>query len=313
MIKKHYLKLLDFDNKPTFLTKYLQASSLLRLQKIGFFCGMDFASKNIYNFKEYISRYDHSLSVALLTYKLTHAKKATLAGLFHDISTPCFSHVIDFMNEDYIKQETTEKYTKDIIMKDKYLIECLKEDNIGIDEVEDFKKYPIVDSPRPRLCADRLDGLIYIGTTWTQNLVIEEIKQIIDDLIIVNNEDEKLEIAFKSLKIAQKIKTTSEIDNQYCSSKEDNYMMLLLAKIVKILIKRGYIKYEDLYIWNEDDLISLLNMINDEEIRNYFYIFKTIQKQDIPGTNELRVKKRVLDPLVANKRFSKIKKIITKV
>ena len=307
MIKKYYLKLLDVDNKPTFLTKYLQAPSLLRLRKIGFFCGMDFASKNIYNFKEYISRYDHSLSVALLTYKLTHDKKATLAGLFHDISTPCFSHVIDFMNEDYIKQETTEKYTKDIIMKDKYLIECLKEDNIGIDEVEDFKKYPIVDSPRPRLCADRLDGLIYIGTTWTQNLVIEEIKQIIDDLTIVNNEDEKLEIAFKSLKIAQLIKTTSEIDNQYCSYKEDNYMMLLLAKIVKLLIKKGYIKYEDLYIWNEDDLISLLNMINDEEIRNYFYIFKTIKKQDIPNANELRVKKRVLDPLVVNKRLSKLK------
>lgn len=307
MIKKYYLKLLDVDNKPTFLTKYLQAPSLLRLRKIGFFCGMDFASKNIYNFKEYISRYDHSLSVALLTYKLTHDKKATLAGLFHDISTPCFSHVIDFMNEDYIKQETTEKYTKNIIMKDKYLIECLKEDNIGIDEVEDFKKYPIVDSPRPRLCADRLDGLIYIGTTWTQNLVIEEIKEIIDDLTIVNNEDEKLEIAFKSLKIAQKVKTTSEIDDQYCSSKEDNYMMLLLAKIVKLLIKKGYIKYEDLYIWNEDDLISLLNMINDEEIRNYFYIFKTIKKQDIPNANELRVKKRVLDPLVVNKRLSKLK------
>lgn len=307
MIKKYYLKLLDVDNKPTFLTKYLQAPSLLRLRKIGFFCGMDFASKNIYNFKEYISRYDHSLSVALLTYKLTHDKKATLAGLFHDISTPCFSHVIDFMNEDYIKQETTEKYTKNIIMKDKYLIECLKEDNIDIDEVEDFKKYPIVDSPRPRLCADRLDGLIYIGTTWTQNLVIEEIKEIIDDLTIVNNEDEKLEIAFKSLKIAQKVKTTSEIDDQYCSSKEDNYMMLLLAKIVKLLIKKGYIKYEDLYIWNEDDLISLLNMINDEEIRNYFYIFKTIKKQDIPNANELRVKKRVLDPLVVNKRLSKLK------
>ncbi len=66
---------------------------------------MDDASKDIYDFREYISRYDHSLTVCLIVYKLTKDKKATLAGLFHDIATPCFSHVIDYMNQDYENQE----------------------------------------------------------------------------------------------------------------------------------------------------------------------------------------------------------------
>ena len=121
MYLQHYLKELGYSNIPEFLTKYLETPSLLRLKKVGYFCGMDYASKNIYNFKESFSRFDHSLTVSLLVYKLTKDKKATLAGLFHDIATPCFSHVIDYMNEDYEKQESTEEYTEYILRNDEYL------------------------------------------------------------------------------------------------------------------------------------------------------------------------------------------------
>ena len=109
MFKTYYLKVLSSNKVPRFLKKYLEVPTLKRLKEIGYFCGMDYASKDIYNFKEYITRYDHSLTVALLVYRLTKNKEATIAGLFHDISTPCFSHVIDYMNKDYSKQETAEK------------------------------------------------------------------------------------------------------------------------------------------------------------------------------------------------------------
>ena len=111
---KFYLDTLEYSERPDFLNKYLKTPCLTRLKKVGYFCGMDYASKNIYNFKENITRYDHSLTVALLTWKCTKDKKATLAGLFHDIATPCFSHVIDYMNKDYENQESTEEYTEKI-------------------------------------------------------------------------------------------------------------------------------------------------------------------------------------------------------
>lgn len=130
MSLQFYLEQLNDKNPPEFLTKYLETPSLLRLKKVGYFCGMDYASKDIYNFSEYISRYDHSLTVCLLVYKLTKSKLATLAGLFHDIATPCFSHVIDYMNKDYENQESTEEYTERILRNDEYLKRCLKEDNI---------------------------------------------------------------------------------------------------------------------------------------------------------------------------------------
>lgn len=135
----------------------------MRLKKVGYFCGMDYASKDIYNFREKISRYDHSLTVSLLVYKLTKDKIMTLAGLFHDIATPCFSHVIGYMNQDYEIQESTEEYTEEILRKDNYLQKCLKEDNIDIDDIIDFKKYTIVDNDRPKVCADRIDGVILTG------------------------------------------------------------------------------------------------------------------------------------------------------
>ena len=51
---------------------------------------MDFASKNIYDFSEYISRFAHSLTTALLTYKVTQDKTMTVAALFHDVANSLF-------------------------------------------------------------------------------------------------------------------------------------------------------------------------------------------------------------------------------
>ncbi len=231
MYYEYYLEKLKQGNIPLFLQKYLNCPSLLRLKKIDYFCGMKYASKKVYNFTENISRFDHSLTTALLVYNLTKDKKATIAALFHDIATPCFSHVIDYMNEDFLKQESTEAFTKQIIMNDKYLQECLKEDNINPEDIVDFKNYSILDNDRPKLCADRLDGIILTGIAWTKDIRKFQIDLILNDLIILNNESNEPEIGFKDEKIAKIVLSISKNIDKYCQSKEDNYMMLLLAKI----------------------------------------------------------------------------------
>ena len=33
-----------------------------------------------------------------------------------------------------------------------------------------FKKYSIVDNDRPKVCADRIDGVILTGIGWTKNI-----------------------------------------------------------------------------------------------------------------------------------------------
>lgn len=303
MYLEYYQEQLGISNIPDFLIKYLKSPSLLRLKEIGYLCGMDYASNDIYDFQERISRYDHSLTVFLIVYKLTKNKKTALAGLFHDVATPCFSHVIDYMNQDYERQESTEEYTEYILKNDDYLLECLKEDNIDIDDIINFKKYSIVDNERPKVCADRIDGVILTGIGWTKNITKKDIKQIIENMSIFKNENNEDEIGFSSLEIAKKVLEVSESIDMYCHSKEDNYMMQLLANITKLAIERNYLSYQELYSYSEEELFNLLKAQNDEELQMLIEKFKTIKKEDIPNIELPKVKVRSLNPLVNGKRI----------
>ena len=302
MYYSYYLKLLDYKRMPNFLEKYLNSPCLIRLKKVGYFCGMDYASKNVYDFKEEISRFDHSLSVALLIYKLTRNKKMTLAGLFHDVATPCFSHVIDYMNNDYANQESTEEFTEEIIRNDKYVLKCLKKDKIKIDDIVDFKKYTIVDNKRPKLCADRMDGVILTGSLWAKNITIEDIKLIVKSLAIFQNEEKELELGFKDRNIAEKVVKVSEEIDVISHSNEDNYMMQLLADMTKYAIDNGHLIYKDLFYYNEEQVFNIFDEIDDKKFKEDLYKFRNIRLEDIPNIELPFIKKRDLNPLIMGKR-----------
>ena len=304
MLLKYYLEQLDYNDMPLFLKKYLKCPSLVRLMSVGYFCGMDFASKSVYNFDEYISRFDHSLTTSLLTYKVTNDKTMTVAALFHDIATPCFSHVIDYMNEDYEKQESTEELTEDIIKNDKYLLKCLKEDNIDVDNIINFKNFSIVDNDRPKCCADRLDGVILTGIAWTKNVTKDDIKKIINDVRVFKNEDNEDEIGFNNRDIVSKIIDVSKSIDLYCHTNEDNYMMHLLANITKLSIDKGYITYDDLYSLNEVELFNILKKSTDKELLDKINLFENINIDSIPMIDIPNIKVRVLKPLVNGKRYN---------
>lgn len=300
---KYYLELLGYSDMPDFIIKYLSCPSLIRLKDVGYFCGMDYASKDIYDFREYISRYDHSLTVALIVYKLTHDKKATIAGLFHDIATPCFSHVIDYMNKDHEKQETTEEYTDFVIENDIWLCHCLEEDGIYLGDIVDFKKYSIVDNDRPKACADRIDGVVLTGIGWTKNISKNDIKNIVMAMRMFKNENEELEIGFNSLEVAKLVLKVSESIDSYCHSKEDFYMMELLAKITKYAIDMNIICYDDLYKLNEKELFNILEESSDLYLKELIMEFKTKKKEDIEDVKVSNVKIRDLNLLVNGERL----------
>ena len=300
---EQYKEILYDDEFYKTLGNYLKVPSLKRLNNIGYFCGMDYASKDIYDFPEYISRYDHSLSVALITWKLTKDKKSTIAALFHDISTPCFSHVIDYMNKDYKNQESTEMFTYDILKNDKELLECLKQDNLNIEDISNFKKYSIVDNDRPKLCADRLDGIILTGLYWTKDLYKDDIKNIIDNVVVYKNEFDELEIGFKNIQIAEFVVRVNKNIDVYCHSKEDNYMMELLADITRCAINKNIINYKELFILDEKTLFKILIKCDDVEIKEKIVKFQSIKLSDIPDINLPDVKIRTLKPLVYYKRI----------
>lgn len=295
---------------PEFLKKYLILDSLKRLKNIGYFCGMDYASKDIYDFTFYISRFDHSLSTALITWEFTKNKKATLAALFHDITSPCFSHVIDYLNGDYNLQESTEIKNPSIILNDKLLQKFLKEDELTFNDIIDFKKYSIVDSERPKLCADRVDGIILPSLAWTKNLEMKEAFKILDNLEVYINECGEQEIGFKSKEVAVRAKELNDIIDEYTHSKEDYYMMSLLKFITNYALIKSIITYEELFIKDEIYVIDLFeDLASKDTYFNYsFKKFKTIVKEEIPNLPLEKIKNKNLDPLVKGKRLSTILK-----
>ncbi len=288
---------------PEFLKKYLELDIVKRLKGISLLCGMDYASKYAYDFKCYISRYDHSLDVALIVWNLTHDKKATLAGLFHDISTPVFSHVIDYMNHDYVEQETTEAKTLEILMSSNGLKKCLKQDNISLYEIADFKKYSLVDLDRPSLCADRLDGTICSGINWTKSIDGETSKNIVEDIILVKNESNQDEIAFRSEECAKKFLDLNDEVNVITHSNNDNYMMMLLADIVRLAIDLEIVDYESLYYLTEEEVIECIedNLDLSNDLKQKWNLFKNIK--DIPKIEIPKVKNKIISPIVVDKRL----------
>ena len=282
---------------PEFLNKYLYLDIMQRLKDISFFCGMDRASKHVYNFNYNISRYDHSVNVALITWKLTQDKPATLAALFHDISTPVFSHVIDFMNGDIINQESTEEKTYDILFSSSKLKEYLEQDGILLEDVADFKKYTVVDYDRPHLCADRLDGTILTALSWGSILTFDKVEDIIKSCILALNDKGEEEIAVNDPAIANYLVKLNEEQNELVH--RDIYMMELLASIVKNCIRLNIVDYDSLYHITEPEMFDIIedNLDLDPKLNEKYFIFKNIEK--LPEVNKV-IKDKFLKPLVVN-------------
>lgn len=290
-------------NVPTFLNKYLELDIVQRLKGISLLCGMDYASRAAYDFDYYISRYDHSLNVALITWNMTHDKTQTLAGLFHDISTPVFSHVIDYLNHDYVNQESTEEKTKEILNSSWELKKYLNEDGIKFDDICDFKKYSVVDLERPSLCADRLDGTLAAGINWTKTVSGLEASRIIDNLFLTKNEKGKDEIAFKDEECALTFTSVNDTINKASHSNVDNFMMNLLSDIVRDVINLKIVDYESLFYITEEEFIECVedNLDLSEELNRKWYLFKNVK--EFPKREYPKVKNKIINPLVVDKRL----------
>ena len=69
-------------------------------------------------------------------------------------------------------------------------------------------------------------------------------------------------------------------------------------------IDKKYILYNDLYIYDEEQLFEILKSIKDSELQRLLYTFENIKKDDIPSIELPHIKKRIINPLINNARFS---------
>ena len=85
---------------PDFLADAAKTPVLERLQDIGMNCGCEYTNFSLFKDISPYSRYDHSMGVALTVWHFTGDMVQAMSGLLHDIATPAFAHVVDFLRGD---------------------------------------------------------------------------------------------------------------------------------------------------------------------------------------------------------------------
>ena len=261
---------------PEWLEDYIATKEMQRISKISLSCGTDYSK--CFNVRYWYSNLDHSVGVALIIWNFTHDKKQTLAGLFHDIATPVFKHCIDFMNGDSEHQESTEERTTDIIKNSKDIMFLLERDNIKLEEVSDYKLYPIADNDSPKLSADRFEYTFSSGLTFCRVWELDKIKEIYDNITITSNEQGIDELAFKDISICEEyIKIISKLWPEWVSDK-DRTVVQFLADMCKSLNKINKLDIDDLYLLSEEEVINRFKNCEDEYLTNAWESFSNCDK-----------------------------------
>ena len=315
---KQYYQILSKEI-PEFIEEYVDTPSMLRLKGISMIPGADWT--NIIKLKYFNSRLDHSIGVALIIWNFTKDKKQSLAGLFHDIASPSFSHIVDCINGDYIKQESTEELTKDVIGQSKEIMELLKRDQIRLEEVCDYHKYPIADNDTPMLAADRLEYTFSDSLQIENGMDLQEIYEFYHDLTILKNEKEEIELGFKSIEKAEKFVIVAKRLWEIISQKNEfKLIMQFWTDYLKKMKNNQQIKEKDLYQISEQEFVE---KIKNQRDKNMVALFEKFQESNKIGRSETQkqdvycisidAKKRYINPLVqigdTVKRISEISSI----
>ena len=288
---------------PEFLKEFAETKEMMRLKDIGMDCGCEYTAFSIWEDMYSYRRYEHSLGVALIVYHFTGDMKQTVAALLHDIASPVFAHVVDFMNHDYTTQESTEEKTREIIENSKEIMALLDKYGLSIDDVSDYHKYPIADNDTPRLSADRLEYTL-------ENMIRflkasgDVVREMYNDLTVGTNEESQPELMFVTPHLAHDFAAYALRNSRIYVSDPDRYSMERLAGILRKALENNVLDQSDLYATESHVIEKLKNSeITSGDWQSYCELKKVKKSCDQPDDSWLMIqaKKRYIDPLIRDK------------
>lgn len=309
---EEYYKILS-PEFPKFLKKYIQLPILQRLSGIGLLCGTDWTS--LYKNRFFYSRLDHSIGVALIIWNFTKDKTQTIAGLLHDVSTTVFSHVSDFRKGDALTQTSTEEPTTKMILSDSVLCNLLQQDGIDPKNVVDYHIYPIADNEIPSLSADRLEYMYPSGAALDGSWSLEEIAKTYNDLTILKNEENKDELGFKTVEIAELYCKKFCMIGHILQLNENKLSLQLLSQIMSKAVELNVLQEEDFMTLSESKILEKIESfiskktlsLEEQKFATMYNTFRKMKKvehtnQKLPEDEyfcvSLKVKQRYINPLV---------------
>lgn len=295
---------------PEYVQDIIQTSLFQRLKDVGMNCGNEYTQFEPFCHCRGVSRYQHSIGVALIVYHFTQDKHQVIAALLHDIASPVFAHVIDFMHHDYLQQVATENLTEQMIKNNHELQKIFLRYHIDENKVINYHDYPIADNDTPQLSADRLEytlsNALYYGL-----LKQDEIKNIYHHLHVNETKDE---IVFDNLEVARLFTQTMLQCSQYYVCDANRYCMEYLARLMRYAIENGICTYQDLYTTETQVIQKLMNHPTTKKTFEDFTQFNQVLVSLSPqkGYFKVQAKKRYINPKVYHQRILDIDKKLNK-
>ncbi|MDO4315918.1 MAG: hypothetical protein Q4C45_09070 [Oscillospiraceae bacterium] len=285
---------------PIFFREFSAAPPMARLKDVGMNCGCEYTDFPLFRDIGSYSRYDHSLGVALIVWHFTRSVEQALAGLFHDIATPVFAHVVDFLKGDYLRQESTEEGTAERIAASPEICGLLERHGLAVEQVADCRRYPIADNPSPALSADRLEYTL--GNLLNYGFAdLGRIRAFYEDLTVGEDEAGRPELVFRTPETAAAFARAALQNSRVYVADEDRFAMQALADLLKLALERGTLGWEEL--WSTET--KVVRKLETDPVcgpawRRFRGCSHVLQREERPETGywvRVGAKKRWIDPL----------------
>ena len=287
---------------PPLLAELAQTPEMARLKAVGMNCGCEYtAFPRFVNGGSY-TRWEHSLGVGLIVWHFTRDPAQAAAGLLHDVATPPFAHVIDFLRGDHLTQESTEDGTRELIRGSPEIQAILAAYGLRAEDVSDYHRYPIADNDSPRLSADRLEYSLGNALRWGF-LRRDQIAVLYNDLRVGLNEEGAPELVFGDPASAARFARAALECSKVYVCDADRCAMQRLSELLAKALHLGILSPADLAGTEPPVTEKLAASPLAPEWQAFRRLHRT-RRAELPPEDgrpwrQIPAKKRRIDPLVA--------------
>ncbi len=238
------------------------------------------------------SRFEHSFGVMRLVRSLGASVEQQAAALLHDVSHTAFSHIIDLVFTDTARGSFHDD-RKEAFVQETDIPQICERYGLDWGSLVDERRWPLLDQPAPRLCADRVDYALRDAMSL-QLASLPEINDLVPHLVVVDGR-----IAFDDTKAARRFATLYlDCDKHYWSSTRQITFYGLAARAVRRALSLGLLRPLDL--WTTDQgLLDILRASSDPEIQGNLdrIVGSTTLGMSSPGEEmQIRRKSKSVDP-----------------
>ncbi len=209
------------------------------------------------------NRYTHSVGVFALLRKHGCSLTEQIAGLLHDASHTVFSHVADHL----FKSDHHTNYQDSIhewYLHKMGIDKVLQRYNLTIEDINpDQPEFAALEQPRPRLCADRIQYIVYTGLIHGR-ITQKQLEAILNSLTFTNNQ-----WVFNNQEHARTFADLAYYFTEHYWQTPENFAWShWLCQALKQAIALELITSDDIHFGTDATILEILNTSQDAHIKS---------------------------------------------